>query len=172
MRFQSAANRKSYDEVAAFILNQCTQEFGLERFEGKQKVAGDSGTNREVDARGWFEDGTTFVIAQCKKHAGTGISQALTGSLAFSIIDPRAAGGFLVSPDGLRSGATQVAAAAGIQEIKLDPLSTTSAYFEEWLGSLRIGFTDDLNVEISEYLSIQRINKDGNVIQTNDSDKR
>ena len=79
---------------------------------------------------------------------------------------------FLGSPDGLQSGAKQVAAAAGIQEIKLDPLSTTSAYFGEWLGSLRIGFTDDLNVEISEHLSIQLINKDGNMIQTYDSDKR
>lgn len=49
---------------------------------------------------------------------------------------------------------------------------TTSAYFGEWLGSLRIGFTDDLNVEISEHLSIQLIDNDGNVIQTYDSDKR
>lgn len=158
---------KSYEEVAAFVLSACAAEFGLGRFDGKQVIAGASGTKWEVDARGWSEDGLTFVIVECKLHLGTGINQALMGSLAYTIKDTGAAGGFLVSPCGLQSGARMVAAAEGIHEIKLDPRSTTSAYFGEWLGKIRIGLTD--NVSISEHLSITMIDKDGAVTQIYDS---
>lgn len=161
---------KSYEEVAAFVLDQCAAEFGLGRFDGKQIIPGASGTDWEVDARGWSNDGATFVVVECKKHTGTGISQALTGSLAYAIKDTGAAGGFLVSPCGLQSGAKKVAAAEGIQEIKLDPKSTTSAYFGEWLGTLRAGFVDTVNVSISEHLLIKVIDKNGNVTQVYDSD--
>ena len=153
---------RSYEQIAAFVLDQCAREFGLERFEGKQNVPGKSGANWEVDARGWSEGNSAFFIVECKNHAGAGISQALTGSLAYSITDTEAAGGFLVSPNGLQSGAAKVAAADGIHEIKLDSASTTSAYFGEWLGKLRVGLFDKVNVNVSEHLLIRKIDEDGN----------
>ncbi len=162
---------KSYEDIATFVLNQCAHEFGLGNFDGKQMIEGASGTDWEVDARGWSKDGSTFFNVECKKHIGTRISQALTGSLAYSITDTGATGGFLVSPEGLQSGAKKVAAAAGIHEIKLDPASTTSAYFGEWLGSLHAGFTDVVNVGVSEHLLITLTDENGNVKQVYDSNK-
>jgi hypothetical protein len=161
---------RSYEEIAAYVLNQCAAEFGLDRFEGKQLVAGKCGTEWQVDARGWSKDGSIHVVVECKKHTDTGISQAITASLAYVMTDTGAAGGFLVSPNGLQAGGKKVAAAEGIHEIKLDPASTTSAYFGEWLGSLRAGFTDHVNVNIGEHVLIQLIDKDGNVTQAYDSE--
>ena len=162
---------RTYEEIATHVLNQCSEEFGLARFEGKQMVAGKSGTEWQVDARGWSKDGLTHVIVECKKHSDTGISQAITASLAYVMTDTCAAGGFLVSPNGLQAGGKKVAAAEGIHEIKLDPVSTTSAYFGEWLGSLRAGFTDQVDVSLGEHVLIQLIDRDGNVTQVYDSEK-
>jgi len=162
---------KTYEEIAAFVLHQCAKEFGLSRVEGKQVVAGKSGTDWEVDARGWTEGDTAHFLVECKKHEKTAISQAITGSLAYQILDTDAKGGFLVSPHGLQSGAKKVAAANNIHEITLDPKSSTAAYFGEWLGRLRVGFTEEANLQISEHLLIKAIDKDGNETEVYDSDK-
>ncbi|CAJ3548703.1 Uncharacterised protein [Burkholderia pseudomallei] len=162
---------KSYEEIAAFVLNQCAAEFGLSRVEGKQDVAGKSGTEWEVDARGWTEGDTAHFLVECKKHEKTAISQAITGSLAYQIQDTDAEGGFLVSPHGLQSGAKKVAAASNIHEIKLDPKSSSAAYFGEWLGKLRVGFTEEVGLQVSEHLFIKEIDKDGNETVVYDSDK-
>lgn len=162
---------RSYEEIATFVLNQCAEEFGLSRVEGKQEVVGKSGTEWEVDARGWTEDDTAHFLVECKRYKNTGISQAITGSLAYQIRDTNAGGGFLVSPRGLQSGAKKVAAANNIHEIKLDPSSNSSAYFGEWLGKLRAGFTEVINVQFSDHLLIMAIDKEGNQTTVYDSDK-
>ncbi|RQT26130.1 hypothetical protein [Burkholderia contaminans] len=161
---------KTYEQIAAFVLNQCAAEFGLSRFEGKQDVAGKSGTEWEVDARGWTEGNTAHFLVECKKYSTTAISQAITGSLVYSIQDTGAGGGFLVSPKGLQSGAKLVAAATNIIEIKLDPKSTTAAYFGEWLGKLHVGINEDASVRLSEHVLIQSIDEDGNRTVAYDSD--
>lgn len=171
MSKKNSPDWKSYEEIAAIVLNHCAAEFGLARVEGKQHVAGSSGTNWEVDARGWTEGDTAHFVVECKKHENTAISQAITGSLVCAILETDAEGGFLVSPKGLQAGAKKVAAAYNIQEIKLDPRSTPSAYFGEWLGKLRVGFTDEVNVNVSEHLLIKRIDKHGNETVVHDSDK-
>lgn len=152
---------ESYEQIATFVLNQCAQQFGLSRFEGKQNITGNSGTDWEVDARGWVEGGTTHFLVECKNHKDTAISQAITGSLAYQILDTNAKGGFLVSPNGLQTGAKKVAIANNITEIKLSPLSTKSAYFGEWLGNLRAGFTDEINSVITDSLIIKEIDEEG-----------
>lgn len=152
----------SYENIAAFVLNQCAKEFGLSRVEGKQRVAGKTGTDWQVDARGWSEGDTAHFLVECKKHETAAISQALTASLAYQIQDTDAEGGFLVSPHGLQSGAKIVAAANNIHEIKLDPKSSTAAYFGDWLGKLRLGFMEGVKVQFSEHLLIKEINEDCN----------
>lgn len=62
-----------------------------------------------------------------------------------------------------------MAAAANIHEIKLDPASTASAWFGEWLGKLRAGFTDEVKVGASEHLLIKAINQNGNETVVHDS---
>jgi hypothetical protein len=159
---------ETYEEVARSVLDQCAEQFGLERFDGKQDVVGKSGATWEIDARGWAVDGSTFVV-ECKQHARTGISQAITGSLAFTIADIGGAGGFLVSPQGLQAGGKRVAVSSNIKEIKLDSKSTSAAWFGEWLGSLRVGFVDKVNTKIGERLQIVVRDIAGTVIETYDS---
>jgi hypothetical protein len=153
---------KSYEQIAIMVLNQCANEFGLSRIDGKQDVAGKSGTQWEVDARGWAKGDTAHFLVECKKHENAAISQAITASLAYQIHDTDAKGGFLVSPNGLQSGAKLVAAANNIHEIKLDAKSSTAAYFGEWLGTLRVGFNEEVNLQVSEHLLIKVIDQNGN----------
>ncbi|TPQ32022.1 hypothetical protein [Cupriavidus pinatubonensis] len=162
---------KTYEEIAALVLNQCAAEFGIDRVEGKQKVVAKSGATFEVDARAWTEGNAAHLLVECKKHENTGISQAITSALAWQIIDTDAEGGFMVSPNGLQAGAKFVAAAANIHEIKLDPASTASAWFGEWLGKLRAGFTDNVNVSVSEHLVIKAIDPNGSETIVHDSAK-
>jgi hypothetical protein len=43
---------RSYEEVAQYLLGQMAALFGLGRVEGKQLIAGASGTSWEIDAKG------------------------------------------------------------------------------------------------------------------------
>jgi hypothetical protein len=155
---------KSYEEVAAYLLDQFAEHFGLGRFEGKQVVPGESGTEWEIDAKGYSEDGKKFVVVECKRHTKTGISQAITSSLAWSIQDTGASGGILVSPIGLQAGARKVAARAGIHEVTLRQDSTTTDYMLRFLSEVCLGVSE--KVEVSESITITIRDKDGNVIET------
>jgi hypothetical protein len=51
----SSMKWQSYEEIAAYLLNQFADTFGLKTVEGKQTVVGlRSGTNWEIDAKGLF----------------------------------------------------------------------------------------------------------------------
>ena len=54
---------KEYEEVAAYLLDRCAEEFGLQRVEPKQKMKGNhSGTDWEIDAKGICENNEGFII--------------------------------------------------------------------------------------------------------------
>lgn len=60
---------QSYKEVASYLLNLFAEEFGLDAVEGKQTVIGlRSGTNWEIDAKGFCQDGSAFLIVECRRH--------------------------------------------------------------------------------------------------------
>ena len=60
---------KTYEEVAAYLLNQFASEFGLERVEGKQLVPGQrSGTKYKIDAKGVVDGGEAFIIVECRRY--------------------------------------------------------------------------------------------------------
>ena len=42
---------KDYEAVARFLVHDLREKLGLERVEGKQKIAGESGTEWEIDAK-------------------------------------------------------------------------------------------------------------------------
>ncbi len=153
---------KTYEEVAAHLLDQFAGHFGVGRFEGKQVVPGASGTEWELDAKGVGENSSRVIVVECKRHTKAGISQAITGALAFTIQDAGADGGILVSPLGLQAGAKLVAASANIVEVTLTPDSTTTDYMMQFLNRIHVGFLD--TVHISEQLTIELRDKDGNVI--------
>ncbi len=59
---------KSYEEVAAYLLNDFVAEFGLKKFEGEQTIISNrSGTEWQIDAKGVAEDNETFVIVECRR---------------------------------------------------------------------------------------------------------
>ena len=155
---------KSYEEVAAYLLNQFAEHFDLGRFDGKQIVAGESGTSWEIDAKGYSEDNQHFVIVECKRHTKAGISQAITSSLAWSIQDTGASGGILVSPLGLQAGAKKVAAKADIHEVIMREDSTTTEYLIKFLDKVCLGLTDVISLSITETLTIIKRDIDGNII--------
>src|SRR6266540_4597206 len=125
---------ESYEEVAAYLLDQIATEFDLERFEGKQSVTGNrSGTEWEIDAKGVSENNEIFFIVECRRYTTSRQNQERLGSLAYRIIDTGAKGGILVSPLGLQEGASKIARAENIHSIILDANSTTTEYVLRFL---------------------------------------
>ena len=57
---------RSYQEVAACLLNQCAWTLGLERVEGKQTLAGKV-TEWKIDAKGIGQNGDGFVVVECRR---------------------------------------------------------------------------------------------------------
>lgn len=153
---------QTYEEVAAYLLNQLAEHFGVGQFEGKQVVAGDSGTKWEIDAKGCTDGGGRVIVVECKRHTKSGISQAITGSLAWTIKDVDADGGILVSPLGLQEGAKKVAANANIVEVVLNQDSTTTDYMLSFLNQIHIGISE--TVHVTDHLVIEIRDKDGNVV--------
>jgi hypothetical protein len=130
---------QTYEQVAAFLLDQMAEYFGVGRFEGKQVIPGVSGAQWEIDAKGCSDDGAKLLVVECKRHTTSGISQAITGSLAWTISDTGADGGILVSPLGLQAGAKKVALNAKIVEVVLDENSTTTDHFLRFLDQIVVG---------------------------------
>jgi Restriction endonuclease len=157
---------ESYEEVATYLLNQFAEKFELGRFEGKQITPGESGTDWEIDAKGYSADESHFVVVECKRYTKGRVSQAITGSLAWVIKDTGASNGILVSPFGLQEGAKKIASMAGIHEVILDKDSTNTNYVLSFLNQVCLGFSETADLNITETLSISVIDKDGNVIET------
>jgi len=125
-----SAQWKTYEEVTTYLLGEIAHELGLERVEGKQTITGArSGTEWEVDAKGIRSDQEGFVIIECRRYTTAGQSQEKVGALAYRIMDTGAAGGIVVSPIGLQSGAAKVASAEGIIHVHLGKDSTKHQYF-------------------------------------------
>lgn len=149
--------------MATYLLNRLAEHFGVGRFEGKQILPGESGTEWEIDAKGVGENGARTIVVECKRHTKSGISQAITGALAFTIQDVGAQGGILVSPLGLQEGAKKVAAHTNIVEVTLTPESTTTEYVLRFLNQIHVGTV--AQVHLIDECSIELRDKDGNVIE-------
>lgn len=159
----TAKQWQTYEEVAAYLLNQLARHFGVGRFEGKQLVAGDSGTKWEIDAKGCADGSGRLIVVECKRHTKSGINQAITSSLAWAIHDVGANGGILVSPLGLQEGAKKVAAKANIIEVVLDQDSTTTDYMLSFLNQIHIGISETLHV--TDHVVAEVRDKDGNLVE-------
>ncbi|NOI26609.1 restriction endonuclease [Vibrio mediterranei] len=154
---------ETYEEVAQYLIDKFAGEFGLESVEGKQTVAGDSGTNWELDAKGIRGDGESIVLVECKRYTTKRVSQEVIAGLAFRIIDTNATGGIIVSPLGLQKGAEIVAEHADVINVRLDKDSTTQEYVMEFLNSICVGLTDTISVSMSESVNITIQHADGMV---------
>jgi hypothetical protein len=134
VRMYVAANRLALlRRSCPYLLGQFASHFQLGRVEGKQIVAGASGTSWEIDAKGLRGDGEGFVIVECRRHTKQSVSQIQIGGLVFSIQDTGAAGGIVVSPLPLQSGAKIVAGSQGIAHVQMSADSTTTDYVFRFL---------------------------------------
>jgi len=164
-RGDAVAKWESYEQVAAYLLDQFANEFGLERVEGKQEVVGQrSGTTWEIDAKGIRAGDTGFVIVECRRYTTSRQSQGKISALAYTILDSGAEGGIVVSPLGLQEGALRVAAAENIVSVQLDQNSTRHEYILRFLNKVMVGLQDSLTFKGS--LEMELRDKDGNVIRS------
>jgi len=128
---------RSYEEVAAYLLDQLASRFGLARVEGKQKMPGvRSGTEWEIDAKGILEGDQGFLIIECRRYIKSKQDQKSLGALAYQIIDTGAAGGVLVSPLGLQEGAAKIAGSEKIIEVQLNADCAPSEFVIKFLNKL------------------------------------
>jgi Zn finger protein HypA/HybF involved in hydrogenase expression len=138
---------ETYEEVAAYLLNQFASHFGLSRVEGKQKVPGQrSGTDWEIDAKGVREGNQGFIIVECRRYQMSKQNQGRMGSLAYAIIDTGAEGVIIVSPLGLQEGAQKIAQAENVVAVRLDPDSTPQSFSMQFLNKIMIGTSGTLNL--------------------------
>jgi hypothetical protein len=133
---------RTYEEVAAYLLNRFAREFGIDRVEGKQEITGHrSKTIWEIDAKGVRVADGGFMLVECRRYTTSRQSQEKIGALAYRIIDTGAFGAIVVSPLGLQEGAQKVAAAENIIEVLLDENSTPEHFVTHFLGKFRAGAT-------------------------------
>jgi hypothetical protein len=60
---------QTYEKVAQYLLDRFRETFKLECVEGKQKIPGRcSGTSWEIDAKGILEEGSGFLIIECRRY--------------------------------------------------------------------------------------------------------
>jgi len=139
---------KSYEEVAAYLLNHFAKEFGLIRVEGKQTVHGlRSGTDWEIDAKGVHEgEDQGFIIIECRRYTTSKQNQEKLGSLAYKIVDTGASGGIIVSPLGLQQGAKKIAAHEKVLDVQLNANCTPEEFALKFLNRLMIGVKDNFKV--------------------------
>ena len=134
---------ESYEEVAKHLLDSIANEFGVDSFDGKQKIAGlRSGTHWEIDAKGVKENSEGFIIVECRRYTTSKQNQERLGGLAYRIIDTGAESGIIVSPLGLQEGAEKVAKAENIINVILDENSTPNEFALEFLNKIFIGKTE------------------------------
>ena len=131
---------QTYEEVAAWLLDQFANEFGIDRVEGKQDLPGQrSGISWEIDAKGVRESDGGIMIVECRRYTTSRICQEQVAGLAYRILDSGAIGAILVSPLGFQQGATKVAESEGIFAVTLDPSSTPASFSIGFLNKFRAG---------------------------------
>jgi hypothetical protein len=140
---------ETYEEVAAYLLNQFKEEFGLKCVEGKQKLKGSSQTDWEIDAKGIKEEDKGFVIVECRRYLKKRLSQKEIAALAYQISDTGASGGIIVSPLSIQEGARKVAQSGNILEVKIGPNSTASEFFMQFLEKLMVGIKISFGVSFT-----------------------
>lgn len=135
---------ESYEEVARYLIEECRVHFNLAKVEEKQELVGTSGATWEIDGKGLRTGDGAVIVMECRRHTTSAISQEQVGGLAYRIRDLGGAGGIMVSPLGLQSGAKIVAAAENVIEVKLSPDATTVEYLMEFLDRIHVGLEDRL----------------------------
>jgi hypothetical protein len=132
---------RDYEEVSTYLLNRLRQELGLTKVEGKQKLAGKSGTEWNIEAKGIRNDDGGIIIIECRRNTTRRQNQERIAGFAWRITDTGAQGGIIVNQLGLQKGAKLVAKAGNIVSIIIDANSTPENFAVEFLNKIFLGLT-------------------------------
>jgi hypothetical protein len=131
---------RAYEDVARRVLADMRDVLGISSVEGKQVLAGRSSANWEVDAKAWSADGENFLLVEVRRRRSR-LKQEHLAAIAYRIVDTGAAGGIVVTPLPLQSGALRVATHTDIALVRLTPESTNERYLAEFMGRRFIGLS-------------------------------
>ncbi|MDZ7762522.1 MAG: restriction endonuclease [Desulfovermiculus sp.] len=135
---------KDYEEVSQYLISKFSENFGLSKVEGKQKLVGkESGTEWEVDAKGIREENDCIVIIEARRYTKNRLNQEQLGAIAYRIHDTGAHGGIIVSPLGIQSGAKKIAESNNIVSVEIDANSTKEKFAINFFGNLIMGVPTD-----------------------------
>lgn len=158
---------RTYEEVAQYLLDRIADKFGLQRVEGKQSVTGlRSGTSWEIDGKGVYADGATFLILECRRYTTSRVKQEAMGAIAYRIIDTAAKGAIVVSPMDPQAGAQKIAAAENITSVQLTEDSTTANFVLRLLNEIHMGFSDTVGPIMDAVGIVMYDAKTGAVLET------
>ncbi len=129
---------QKYEKVAQDILKQLRDFFDLVDVQDKQKLAGKSGTDWEVDVVATSCLTRRIVIVECR-FTKARQSQTEIAALAFTVKDIGAERGVIVTPHLLQKGAKLVADSSNITHFKLDRESCSNNFLAEALGKIFLG---------------------------------
>jgi len=139
-RKRSSAAWRSYELVAKDLLNRWARDFGISHVDGKRAALGTrSRTSWELDARATIEGDQAFLIVEVRRYPKRRLTKGAIGELAYRILDTGAAGGIVVSPLGLQTGAQRVASAENILSVRLSENSTNEDYITRFLNRVLVG---------------------------------
>ena len=128
------------------LLNRFATDFGLDRVEGTQSIAGlRSSTTWTIDAKGILENGQGILIIECRQSRRKKQVQEQAAALAYRILDTGAEGAIIVSPLGLQIGAQKIASAEGIIQVHLNPDNTSEEFAMRFLNRLYVSIVERVN---------------------------
>ena len=130
-----------YEDAARKVLTDLRSILGVAHVEGKQSLAGLSGTEWEVDAKAWREASDGFLIVEVRRRETARLNQESLAAVAFRIRDVEASGGIVVSPLPMQRGACLVAKSANVAHVVVSAESTTESYLAEFMGRRFLGAT-------------------------------
>lgn len=159
----SESTWQNYEQVARHILTEFRQHFGLESIEPQQDVAGQSGTDHAIDAKGVMIDGEGFVVIECRRRKAKPNKEDLC-ALAYRIIDTGAAGGIIVSTLPPQKGAAIIAKAAGVTSVVLNANATPEEFCVQFFDKGFARVKDTIATGISESTSIVKRDAEGRLI--------
>jgi hypothetical protein len=139
-----------YEEAARSVLQQIGSALGISAVEGKQFLAGTSGTTWEIDAKALQEGGQNFLVVEVRRFTTSSLKQEDIAALAFRLGDVGASGGIVVSPLPLQRGAELVAKSAGIEHVRLSPNSSPTEYLAEYMGRRFIGVSAVESISLTD----------------------
>jgi hypothetical protein len=139
-----------YEEAARSVLQQIGSALGISAVEGKQFLAGTSGTTLEIDAKALQEGGQNFLVMEVRRFTTSSLKQEDIAALAFRHGDVGASGGIVVSPLPLQRGAKLVAQSAGIEHVRLSPNSSPTEYLAEYMGRRFIGVSAIESISLTD----------------------